>query len=1385
MKKVLGFIGILIFGWVSLTLLTPTEIFATTTVRLIPSVIQTQLNGTFTIDVIVEDVSNLMAGDIRLSFDNNKIQGEGITEGTNFLTKNNGSAFFPQKDITNGSISVAFAILGGNPFGVSGSGTIFSVLFKTISATPTSQITYDLVDLRDTVPNSISIPNENQFPAQILPVSVSAGSVTVYDANGGFVGTYTTIQAGVNACPVGGTVSALAGTYNEAVYINKKITLIGVGTPTITASGLVETNTVTFDGTSTNEAIISGFIITGATGNYPNGSGIYCNNGSPIIINNTISGNSWDGIYCDYSFPTITTNTISGNLWDGIYCSSSSPIISNNTIIGNMYVGIECCYTSAPEITNHNITSNNLNGIYCWENSSPTITNNTISENTDGILCDSSSPIITNNTISGNISSGIVYSSSSPNLTNNIITTNSYGIFGDINSNPVIDYNCVWGNKQENYYKCAPGTYNISADPQFIGGGDFHLQPTSPCINKGTNTAQGLPLIDKDGKPRIFNDIVDMGAYEFQGTPTLKEWTFMVYLDGDNNLEDWAIDDFLEMAQVGSNDKINIVVQMDRINGYDVQYNDWDICHRFLIKKDVEPYEENAIPDWGDGQGGREVNMGSPDTLTDFINWAITNYPANKYALILWNHGGGWRAPTLKEEKPQKAVCRDDTDGDYLYMSEVRNAIESASTTAHLNLIGFDACLMGMVEVAYALRGLCDVMVASEESEPENGWPYDTILSNLAGTPTMSAKELGKVIVTRYGQYYESHEEHDTTQSAVDMSKLDNLAAAIDIFADSMGTSTNWQRVKEARGTLSAYGEQDNYHGVDIYFFAHKVQSFVSDTNVQNAANDLKGTLSSAIIANYRGSKRGTDTAYGSYGLAIYFPRDSNTYNSDSNHYAYEEGNATYTVSYVDDHRWDDFIRRFYTSLLTTGSLTITSNPSGATIYLDGTNTDTITPATLTGITPGTHTIKLTKQGYCDWFGTVTVTAGTTTLLTATLTLITGSISINSNPSGASIFFDGGPQGTTPTILGGITPGTHTIKLTKQGYCDWFGTVTVPVIVGSITYLYVTLTPSSELHHFRFGTITDKRINEPFSIQVIAENKLGCILTDFYGTATLNDTTKTIFPQMISFSQGIGSISVIINIPGLAVQIIVAKDGITGISNSFSVLIPKDKRYFQEKDNIRIDVPAYSVVEDYILEIDQFSAQDNFEILLANDRFNQDPTICQIQTSVHKFTIYNATQTLELTKNATITGTFSYTDTEIKQIDERKLKVYRLDSGRPQWIEVPSCVYPSINKITVQIPQMGIYILAGPVIANNFNNFVVFPNPLKKSRDGSTIEFLGLPEDVTICIYDISGNLVKYIENQTASWQWEAGKEVDSGIYIYIIEDKNGNQITGKIGVIR
>ena len=228
-------------------------------------------------------------------------------------------------------------------------------------------------------------------------------------------------------------------------------------------------------------------------------------------------------------------------------------------------------------------------------------------------------------------------------------------------------------------------------------------------------------------------------------------WTFMVYMSGDNNLEGYALEDFLEMASVGSDDAVNIVVMLDRSTFYDTSFNDWTGAHRGLINFGDLPYDADdpgfppAYFAWGTDLG--EVNMGDPDVLSDFVNWATTMYPAENYALTFWDHGGGL-----------DGVIYDDDDGgigfgDNLTVMEVDEALQAVGV--NIDVLRFDACLMAMVEVAYQVRNDADYMVASEDL----GWavgslgilsPYDTVLRTLTMQPSMTPLELADFMAESY-----------------------------------------------------------------------------------------------------------------------------------------------------------------------------------------------------------------------------------------------------------------------------------------------------------------------------------------------------------------------------------------------------------------------------------------------------------------------------------------------------------------------------------------------------------------------------------------------------------------------------------------------------------
>ena len=257
------------------------------------------------------------------------------------------------------------------------------------------------------------------------------------------------------------------------------------------------------------------------------------------------------------------------------------------------------------------------------------------------------------------------------------------------------------------------------------------------------------------------------------------KWTFMLYLAGDNNLSDAGDADLAEIRAIGSTRDVNIVAQFDNAGSAGTR--------RFLIQKDGL---NEAVDDRG------ETNSGSPEMLTDFVNWATVSYPAHRYALVLWNHGSGWEpsevdriarsvgsrdynARELNERSSSKlgrvlfrttlekvfkidtpnerAICSDDGSGHSLDTVEFGNVLNQVvgRLDGPIDVLGMDACLMSNFEVAYQARRYAKFVVASEEVEPNQGWPYTPILDWLTKNPDASSADFAAGIVREYVASYE------------------------------------------------------------------------------------------------------------------------------------------------------------------------------------------------------------------------------------------------------------------------------------------------------------------------------------------------------------------------------------------------------------------------------------------------------------------------------------------------------------------------------------------------------------------------------------------------------------------------------------------------------
>ena len=398
-----------------------------------------------------------------------------------------------------------------------------------------------------------------------------------------------------------------------------------------------------------------------------------------------------------------------------------------------------------------------------------------------------------------------------------------------------------------------------------------------------------------------------------------RKWTIMLYIDGDNKLEYDALNDINEMESTdltGSN--IDVIVLVDRISGYSVADGDWKGTRLYRITYDInqsiigsERLADSAFLNLTATGDNEELNMGDPTTLSKFINFCKTNYSAQNYALILWNHGGGWRnrisdkyvrtvsgklirlkVPTKefttvlkkKAEVINRAICWDDTNfGDSLYMRELKSAIADKG----INLIGFDACLMGMVEVAYELYGHANYLVASEEVEPSSGWAYQQLLSNFLDYSQKTAEDLGRSIVDSYAD----NTYGDITLSLVDLSQMRGLVTAINTFSDNL-VSADVNDIISNRNNTQSFS-QSSY--IDLYHFAQNMSGVTGARNVITALNNS--------VVHHRQSGYSN-----SHGLSIFFPI---TESSDPQYSDYNSNN----INFPGESQWDEFLAEYYSDI--------------------------------------------------------------------------------------------------------------------------------------------------------------------------------------------------------------------------------------------------------------------------------------------------------------------------------------------------------------------------------------------------------------------------------------------------------------------------------------
>ena len=468
-----------------------------------------------------------------------------------------------------------------------------------------------------------------------------------------------------------------------------------------------------------------------------------------------------------------------------------------------------------------------------------------------------------------------------------------------------------------------------------LGTGDGAVPPTTPSGGFGNGQlANTAPAGDF--------------AAEYSTVPstpgrTGQTWTVMLYQDADDKiLEKDILLDLNEAEKGGVSDRVIVVAQIDRHSGAYTGDGNWTGTKRFVIEEDHDlgrlgSYE---VADLG------ELNMSSGQTLFDFVTWSINQYPADKYALILSDHGLGWPGGWT-DQTPQGPVDSSSPLsarlGNMLFLNEMDNALGQIRATTGIDkfeFIGLDACLMAQLEVFTALAPHARYAVASEETEPALGWAYTGFLEALHAKPDMDGAELSRLVVQTYIQGDQTIVDPETradylrqgsplaglfgapanvspqqlareigqssTLSAVDLSKIGPLNSSLNEFAyilQQADQKTLAQGRAYAQSFTSVFGSQVPASYVDLGNYLQVVKQQSGSGELSRAADRVLAAIGEAVIAEKHGPKKP-----GATGIAIYFPNSQLYANALTGAQSYTAIANRFAVNSL----WDDFLAFHY-----------------------------------------------------------------------------------------------------------------------------------------------------------------------------------------------------------------------------------------------------------------------------------------------------------------------------------------------------------------------------------------------------------------------------------------------------------------------------------------
>ncbi|MEQ1823469.1 MAG: clostripain-related cysteine peptidase [Fimbriimonadaceae bacterium] len=379
-----------------------------------------------------------------------------------------------------------------------------------------------------------------------------------------------------------------------------------------------------------------------------------------------------------------------------------------------------------------------------------------------------------------------------------------------------------------------------------------------------------------------------LGSATVQVNPpviTRGKWSIFVFLNAANDLYSFSTSNVNQMETAAGNPDVRYILQWKQ-SAARFPNSTFDGTRRYLVKPDTSgSIASELVQDMGSG-----IDMGKPQTMKDFLDWAKTYYPADHYGVIVWNHGNGWRR---KPNKETRAVSYDDETGNAIQIWELNTGLSGH----HFDFIAWDSSLMQMQEVAYEIRDKADYIVGSEESPPAEGYRYDTLFAKFRDNPTDTPRNLTKAFVDTtlaHGGYAS----RNITQSVIDTTKIAALATATNTLAQQLMANTGSLTtiIPNVRLSAQSYSQQASpprYYR-DLVDVCTKLEQQTSIPGLISACVGVRNAVSQAVI--WEGHNTHSP---GSRGVAIDFT-PGNVFISSASDYQ--------RMKFSNDTLWDDWL---------------------------------------------------------------------------------------------------------------------------------------------------------------------------------------------------------------------------------------------------------------------------------------------------------------------------------------------------------------------------------------------------------------------------------------------------------------------------------------------